>query len=184
MPPASRPALLSHILDHLLNLTANCLPHVSHLLLGETSTRQAQRIISGTALGRGWSLPLDLSPAYTLPTRTEKKVLRMKPMKELSVREVSMWCRIHGISTVNHRGWDAVGPRERGGRAKGGASSIEGLTERECPCYGKSMSLIDIEFIAGLSVTHPSTVSTINRTGDKLVFPGDTDAHICPLCQL
>lgn len=39
--------------------------------------------------------------------------------------------------------------------------------------------------MAGLSVTHPSTVSTINRTGDKLVFAGKAeDNTLCPACQL
>lgn len=39
-----------------------------------------------------------------------------------------------------------------------------------------------------MSVSHPSTVSTINKTGDKLVFPGNTATaaadHLCPLCQM
>ena len=40
-----------------------------------------------------------------------------------------------------------------------------------------------IDFIAGLGVTHPSTVSTINKTGEKLVFPGDALKDLCPVCQ-
>ena len=33
-------------------------------------------------------------------------------------------------------------------------------------------------------MTHPSTVSTIIKTGDKLVFPGDPSGEACPMCQL
>jgi cytoplasmic tRNA 2-thiolation protein 2 len=41
-------------------------------------------------------------------------------------------------------------------------------------------------FIAGLNVSHPSTVSTINKTGDKLVFAGgeEISSGLCPLCQM
>ena len=43
----------------------------------------------------------------------------------------------------------------------------------------------DAEFIAALNVTHPATVSTITRTGDKLVFPGGNARDcLCPLCQM
>lgn len=33
-------------------------------------------------------------------------------------------------------------------------------------------------------MTHPSTVSTIIKTGDKLVFPGEVMGETCPMCQL
>jgi cytoplasmic tRNA 2-thiolation protein 2 len=43
----------------------------------------------------------------------------------------------------------------------------------------------NVEFIAALNVTHPATVSTITRTGDKLVFPGGSVRDkLCPLCQM
>jgi hypothetical protein len=53
------------------------------------------------------------------------------------------------------------------------------------------------DFITNLGATHPSTVSTISRTGSKLVFRGRDPAEkddrrgdakeeniVCPLCGL
>ncbi|KAK8865669.1 hypothetical protein IAR55_000814 [Kwoniella newhampshirensis] len=169
LPPPSRPALLSNILSSLLTFVSQTIPNISHLLLGETSTRQAQRLISGTASGRGWSLPLDLASAR----KDDGGLVRLKPMKDISVKEAAVYCRLKGLDgfTRNDRRWDAAGPAgKRDARGKGGVTSLEMLTE---------------QFIAGLSVSHPSTVSTINRTGDKLVFPGQAnDSPTCPVCQL
>ncbi|WWD18150.1 hypothetical protein CI109_102599 [Kwoniella shandongensis] len=169
LPPPSRPALLSNILSSLLTLISQTIPNISHLLRGETSTRQAQRLISGTASGRGWSLPLELSAAR----KDDDGLVRLKPMKDLSVKEAAVYCNLKGFNgfTRNDRRWDAAGPAgKRDARGKGGVTSLEMLTE---------------QFIAGLSVTHPSTVSTINRTGDKLVFPGEaSNSPTCPVCQL
>jgi len=84
---------------------------------------------------------------------------------------------------MNSRGWGSVKGKDDGkrdARGKGGVASLEMLTERKSTIGAK---LIGAEFIAGLSVTHPSTVSTINRTGEKLVFPGDADKTLCPVCE-
>lgn len=106
LPPASRPSLLQNILDHILNLAARYLPNVSHLLLGETSTREAQRVISATALGRGWALPLALTGALHLDASAEdEKVLRLKPMKEITLKEAAIHCHLRRMPTVNQRQW-------------------------------------------------------------------------------
>ena len=124
LPAASRPALFSNILTALLHIAARRLPNISHLLLGETSTRQAQRIISGTALGRGWSIPLELATDLKL-----EGVTRLQPMKDLTVKDATFFCWLHGAETRNHRSWSVRGgssdPRGKG------ATSLEGLTERE-----------------------------------------------------
>ncbi|WVQ97042.1 hypothetical protein IAU59_004152 [Kwoniella sp. CBS 9459] len=176
LPPASRPALLSSILNSLLTLTAQTLPNITHLLLGETSTRQASRLIAGTALGKGWSLPLELNTVH----QVDERLMRLKPMKDITTKEAAIYCHLRGLSgwTRNERRWEAAGPKgKRDARGKGAVASLEQLTEH---------------FIAGLSVTHPATVSTINRTGDKLVYPGldkdknkdQEEAPNCPVCQL
>ncbi|WVQ71062.1 hypothetical protein IAR50_000587 [Cryptococcus sp. DSM 104548] len=176
LPPASRPQILSHILSSLVTAVAHALPNISHVLLGETSTRQAQRLIAGTALGRGWQLPLELSAVRPEPPVSGTDApgfVWLKPLKDLTTKEAAVYCHIKGLSqwTRNDRKWEVAGPvGKRDARGKGGVASLEMLTE---------------QFIAALSVTHPSTVSTINRTGDKLVFPGkEEERPYCPVCQL
>ncbi|KAL1405126.1 Cytoplasmic tRNA 2-thiolation protein 2 [Vanrija albida] len=170
LPPPSRPALLSHILDGLLGVVAQALPNITHLLIGETSTREAQRVIAGTATGRGWALPVELAAAAPLP-RAGRTIMRIKAMKNVSLKEAAIWCHGRGVQTYNERRWDGTGGgARRDARGKGATASIEALTER---------------FIAGLNVSHPSTVTTINKTGDKLCFVGDANsAPLCPVCQL
>ena len=126
LPAASRPAILSNILHAILNLAARTLPNVSHLLIGETSTREAQRVISGAAAGRGWSIPLELQPAL-LMHESDDTLYRLKPIKELAVKEVAIYCHLKGIESMNERRW--AGDREVG-KGKGKAPSLEMLTER------------------------------------------------------
>jgi cytoplasmic tRNA 2-thiolation protein 2 len=116
------------------------MPGIAHLLVGETSTREAQRVISGTASGRGWSLPLELARARTLPSASGSDaegvplpagVVRIKAIKELSLKEAALWCHARGLETANERRWDStVGGARRDARGKGTIASIEALTER------------------------------------------------------
>jgi len=130
LPAPSRPALLENILNALLTCVAETLPNIGTLLVGETSTREAQRVISGTASGRGWSLPLELAVSRALPTKN--KVVRIKAMKELSLKEAAFWCHGRHVPTFNERRWDStVGGTRRDARGKGTIASIEALTERE-----------------------------------------------------
>jgi cytoplasmic tRNA 2-thiolation protein 2 len=104
----------------------------------------------------------------------------MKPMKEISLKEAAIYAHLRKLPTVNERRW--VDGRSSGGRGKG-STNIEMLTEREYFCLKTSTECPD--FVLGLSVTHPATVSTINKTGDKLVFPGNIlSTDVCPLCQM
>ncbi|KAL7422824.1 Cytoplasmic tRNA 2-thiolation protein 2 [Cryptotrichosporon argae] len=192
LPLPSRPALLSAILDALVHAAAAALPNITHVLLGETATREAQRVVAGTASGRGWALPLELAVARSVsvnagrptpthtpdddgqpqPARSPITVTRLRPMKDVTVKEAAYYCHLRGIQTVNQRRWDSAGAGAGAGplrNARGKAGSIEALTE---------------DFIAGLDVSHPSTVSTINRTGDKLVFAGRAGGLACPVCQM
>ncbi|BEI81063.1 hypothetical protein CcaverHIS002_0202230 [Cutaneotrichosporon cavernicola] len=168
LPLPSRPTILGHILDAVLATVASALP-VSHLILGETATREAQRVITGTAQGRGFSLPLDL---VTLSSRAlgevgasgevgalgASGVMRLRGARELSVKEAALYCHAKGLETFNYRQW--------------GRKSIEGLTER---------------FVATLSTRHPATVGAITRTAGKLQFTGQEgegqEGPLCPLCR-
>lgn len=123
LAPASRPAVLEQILQHIIHRTALSDPTISHILVGETSTRESERVISGTALGRGWSLPLELSPAMALRGPQGRTLQRIKPMKGVTVREAAVYCHLNGIKTLNARFW--APPRN----AAKAAASLESLTE-------------------------------------------------------
>ncbi|WRT65908.1 uncharacterized protein IL334_002859 [Kwoniella shivajii] len=169
LPAPSRPSLLSSILTSLITITSQTIPNISHILLGETSTRQAQRLISGTASGKGYTLPLELAVSY----KAENAITILKPMKEITTKETAIYSYLKGWNGFirNERKWDNAGPKsKKDSRGKGDIKSLESLTEL---------------FIATLAVTHPSTVSTINRTGDKLMFTGEKGQEVsCPVCQL
>ncbi|KAJ9125174.1 hypothetical protein QFC22_000128 [Naganishia vaughanmartiniae] len=240
LPSASHPHLLNNILTSLLQLACSYLPNIGQLLLGETSTRQAQNIIAGAAIGNGWGLPIDLQGVYVFPkfgasvlpqhnigddslpvTRASTPVpaadhiTRIKPLRESMIKEAAYYCHIKRIPTVNHRMWDrTIGSmtgqtRIKGvgeARGKGGINSLEKLTEGVLrKSWSSALKTIDgssflnIDFITNLGATHPSTVSTISRTGSKLVFKrqpgsvtGDSTGQagltrenvVCPLCGL
>jgi cytoplasmic tRNA 2-thiolation protein 2 len=131
LPSASHPHLLNNILTSLLHLASSHLPTIAQMLLGETSTRQAQNIIAGAAIGNGWGLPIELQGVYVLPkavgaqaarmdaadslpaTRASSPVpgdfdhiTRIKPLRESMIKEAAYYCHIRRIPTVNHRLWD------------------------------------------------------------------------------
>lgn len=112
------------------------MPNIGHLLEGETSTRQAERVIGATAGGRGWALPLELASRLPLTSESNSSEsaapLRIKPMKDITVKEAAIYCRTGGLPTVNERKWDGtVGEPRRDARGKGAFASIEALTERK-----------------------------------------------------
>lgn len=113
------------------------LPDIGVLLEGETSTRQAERVIGATAGGRGWALPLELATRLPLTHSSSSSgtsstpVVRIKPLKDITVKEAAIYCRTSGLETVNERKWDGtVGEPRRDARGKGAFASIEALTER------------------------------------------------------
>lgn len=126
--------MLQQILDHLITLTSYSIPNVSHVLSGETSTREAQRVISATATGRGWALPLELSGSFRLHTPEDQSIVRLKPMKEINLKEAAIYCHLRKLRTVNERRW--VDARSSGGRGKG-STSLEMLTERKSSRFKK-----------------------------------------------
>jgi hypothetical protein len=75
------------------------------------------------------------------PSKTT--VVRIKPMKEVSLKEAALWCHLKGIPTMNSRGWEDAGMigehTKKDARGKG-MMSLEMLTERKlrlgCPGPG------------------------------------------------
>lgn len=104
-------------------------------------------------------------------------------MKDITVREAAVYCHLREIETRNARSWAS------GNISSKAAASLEALTEGECQHNHPRQSLyrpliLSTAFIARLDVTHPSTVSTINKTGEKLRFSGERSAQSrCPACD-
>ncbi|KAL7417034.1 hypothetical protein BDY24DRAFT_376364 [Mrakia frigida] len=169
LPTPSHPAITSSLLSSLLTRLAISLSSSSPttnptlFLTGLTATRAASLIISQTASGGGYALPLLVAPTTTHVVGV--KVVR--PMTQLSGKEVGWFARSCGL-----RSWN-LGSMMVGG---GGKGSIEKLTG---------------DFVQSLDRSHPSTVSTIARTASKLIFSGNADSptaawtgRVCPLCEL
>jgi len=70
------------------------------------------------------------------------RIKRIKPMRDIMVKEAAYHCHTRGIQSYNFRGWDtfedagssSTGARNVAGeaRGKGGIRSLEKLTEGKC----------------------------------------------------
>ena len=93
-------------------------------------------------------------------TRDTDNVI-LRPMRELSSKETSLYCVYNRLVT-----W-------HGQEVQGVSDTIRNVTQ---------------EFLLGLQDNFPSTIPTVNRTGDKLSVMDDTEAdddeeERCVLCQ-
>lgn len=93
--------------------------------------------------------PADLSAATQPKNEDEnavggikRRIVRIKPMRDVMVKEAAYHCHTRGIETYNFRGWDTFegSAQVNGGarkvvvgeaRGKGGVRSLEKLTEGE-----------------------------------------------------
>ncbi|CAN0370100.1 cytoplasmic tRNA 2-thiolation protein 2 [Lampetra fluviatilis] len=125
-------------------------------MLGESCTRVAVRILAGLALGRGAGLAQDTG----FCDDRFGDVLFLRPMRELSAKEVALYVHAFGVLTA----WrPALGTRA------GSQASITSLTEA---------------FVTELQAEFPSTVSTIYRTGEKIgTDDASRAAEKCALCS-
>ncbi|TPX32592.1 hypothetical protein SmJEL517_g04263 [Synchytrium microbalum] len=126
-----------------------------YILLGDSATRTAIKIISGVCKGRGFGLP-----ALVASESTQGDVIILKPMRDLTSKEVAVLAQLCEINVNTVRSFDTGLPAK---------SSIDRLTE---------------DFILGLQVDFPSTTSTVLKTGFKVETGHDSKAHVtqCPLC--
>ncbi|CAI8010232.1 Cytoplasmic tRNA 2-thiolation protein 2-A [Geodia barretti] len=127
----------------------------SKVLMGDTATRLAVRLLGNVAQGRGQTLPLDTG---FMDDRTGD-VAFIRPLREFPANEVAMYASLNGLDSIAIPHFTSLEPE---------MASIEQLTE---------------SFIAGLQVDFPSTTSTVFRTGDKLTVGGDEKSKRCALCQ-
>lgn len=131
------------LLQHLLRRIARQRLGCSSLLLGESATRSSVRMLSSLAVGAGhkWAVEGAEGGVWV------DDLLVLRPMKETLDKEVAFYVKYKQLRCVETR--NLVGP------SAGGPASIGRLTQ---------------SFIAALEKGVPSTVSTVGRTGSKLVL--------------
>ncbi|CAM0139613.1 unnamed protein product [Umbelopsis sp. WA50703] len=130
------------------------------IFLGESSTRQAIKMISMTSKGRGFSAALDVGVENSV---SYKDVAVIRPMKDMLGKEIAFYNRNHGIAknVIQTTNFTTKATSK---------SSIERLTE---------------EFITGLDRDFPSTVSTVSRTASKLTVHSELDvSNKCAICLM
>eukprot|EP00794_Sanderia_malayensis_P008978 gene8978-9936_t len=127
------------------------------ILVAETSTNLSMKLLSNIALGRGGSLPIEIG----VVDWRDKDVGIVRPMRELTTKEVAFYNNIESIEPVSVHSLDTMEPNN---------ASLQKQTEA---------------FISNLQASFPSTVSTIFRTGDKLSLPEETmNQDSCILCKV
>lgn len=128
------------------------------ILVGDTGTRLAVELMSSVASGVGGSLP------HRVGFRDKRgaggaEILR--PMRELSSKEVSLYCVYNRLET-----W-------HGQEIQGVGDTIRNVTQ---------------EFLVGLQDGFPSTIPTVNKTGEKLTVSSEVETESeeehggCALC--
>ncbi|KAI8970445.1 hypothetical protein BDF20DRAFT_125404 [Mycotypha africana] len=132
----------------------------SYIFIGDSATRQAIKMISMTAKGRGHSAALDVSVDNY---QSFPDICIMRPMKDMLAKEIAFYNRFSGIDKY------VISPFNYSTKMPG-KSSIERLTE---------------EFIVSIEQGFSSTVSTICRTIMKLTPAADIDySRTCAICMM
>ncbi|KAI9141507.1 hypothetical protein BKA69DRAFT_1073807 [Paraphysoderma sedebokerense] len=132
--------LLNHLKMKLLLLKAKSLG-CSRLMLGDSGTRLAIKIISETSKGRGYSLPVDIAGE----TDWYQDVIVLRPMKDYILKELGIYNTLNNLETIHIPTFTTKTTKSK--------ASIDHITE---------------EFIMGLERDFSNTVSTVYRTASKL----------------
>ncbi|KAK1905948.1 Cytoplasmic tRNA 2-thiolation protein 2 [Dissostichus eleginoides] len=135
----AREELLNILRQHLLVHTARSAGY-SKLMLGDSCTRLAVKLLSSISLGRGAQLAHDTGFS---DSRYGDTIL-VRPMRDYSAKEIAYYNRMFSVPSVFTAGLDTKTADK---------SSIQHLTE---------------SFVIKLQADFPSTVSTIYRTSEKL----------------
>ncbi|XP_044283829.1 cytoplasmic tRNA 2-thiolation protein 2 [Varanus komodoensis] len=156
--------LLQTLRNHLILHVARTNGY-SKVMLGDSCTRVAVKLLTNLCLGRGAFLALDTGFA----DGRHGDVLFLRPMREYPAKEIAFYNHLFGVPTIFMPGLDTKAPDR---------ASIHRLIE---------------SFLFKLQCEFPSTVSTVYRTGEKLgasprdAGPGDpagpTRCLLC-LCSL
>ena len=127
----------------------------SKVFTAEHGTDLAVDLLSGVAGGAGGSLAQRIG----FKDQRDGDVTVMRPMRDVSGKEVALYSHLHHLSTVTKgKTW---------GTGENVLYSLHKLTE---------------DFLVGLQQDFPATIPTIFKTGDKLCAEPN-EAEGCLLCQ-
>jgi len=151
---SARQELLLHLRRRVLVRAAKELACIK-VFTAEHGTNLAVDLLSGVAGGAGCSLAQRIG----FKDQRDGDVAVMRPMRDVSGKEVAVYAHLHGLPTVaKGKAW---------GAGENVLYSLHRLTE---------------DFLVGLQQDFPATIPTIFKTGDKLcVETKDTEG--CLLCQ-
>ncbi|XP_030649791.1 cytoplasmic tRNA 2-thiolation protein 2 isoform X2 [Chanos chanos] len=131
--------LLQTLRQHLILHTARVHGYTK-VMMGDSCSRLAVKLLSSISLGRGASLATDTGFSDT----RYGDVVIVRPMRDYSSKEIAFYNRMFNVPSVFIPGLDTKTPEK---------ASIQRLTE---------------SFVTKLQADFPSTVSTIYRTSEKL----------------
>ncbi|XP_051830752.1 cytoplasmic tRNA 2-thiolation protein 2 [Antechinus flavipes] len=132
--------LLQTLRAHLILHTAR-LHGYSKVMLGDSCTRLAIKLMTNLALGRGAFLAWDTG----FSDDRHGDVVLLRPMRDYTLKEIAFYNRMFGVPSVFTPAIDTKAPEK---------ASIHRLME---------------SFILRLQAQFPSTISTVYRTSEKLV---------------
>ncbi|XP_015223492.2 cytoplasmic tRNA 2-thiolation protein 2 isoform X2 [Lepisosteus oculatus] len=151
--------ILQMLRHHLIVHTARVKGY-SKVMMGDSCSRLAVKLLSNISLGRGASLAMDTG--FSDPRYGDITIIR--PMREYSSKEIAFYNKMFGVSSVFIPNLGTKAPEK---------ASIQRLTE---------------SFVNKLQMDFPSTISTIYRTSEKLntacpqLSSDQEQAERCLLC--
>uniref|UniRef100_A0A3Q3WE43 Cytoplasmic tRNA 2-thiolation protein 2 n=1 Tax=Mola mola TaxID=94237 RepID=A0A3Q3WE43_MOLML len=151
----AREDLLSTLRQHLLVHTARSEGY-SKLMLGDSCTRLAVKLLSSISLGRGAQLAQDTG----FSDSRFGDVTLVRPMRDYSAKEIAFYNRLFSVPSVSIPSLDTKAPEK---------ASIQRLTE---------------SFVIKLQADFPSTVSTIYRSVPNLPELNRTFYNPRPCCSV
>uniref|UniRef100_A0AAZ3SKQ9 Cytoplasmic tRNA 2-thiolation protein 2 n=1 Tax=Oncorhynchus tshawytscha TaxID=74940 RepID=A0AAZ3SKQ9_ONCTS len=156
--PTAKEDLLHTLRQHLILHTARTQGYTK-VMMGDSCSRLAIKLLSNISLGRGASLATDTG--FSDPRHGDVVIVR--PMRDYSSKEIAYYNRMFDIPSVFIPGLDSKAQDK---------ASIQRLTE---------------SFVTKLQTDFPSTVSTIYRTSEKLHTacpPQNTNTQLSAKCLL
>ncbi|NXR43063.1 CTU2 protein, partial [Zosterops hypoxanthus] len=152
----AREELLEMLQTHLIVQTARDRGY-NKVMMGESLTRVAIKLLTNLSLGRGAFLAVDTG----FTDQRHGDVMVVRPMRDYTAKEIAFYNFFYSVPTV------IVPPLFTKRREK---LSIHQLVER---------------FLLGLQEEFPSTISTVYRTGEKLSpepAKATSESQRCLLC--